>query len=118
VQQPDPVADLLDLAEQVAGQQHGGTGVGARPDQPAHLGDAGRVEAVGRLVEDQQVGAPAQRHRQPDALARPSEYSANRPSARPARPAACSASSASSATAERRPWASRAISTTFCRPVS
>ena len=47
------VGDLLDLVEQVAGEQHGAAAVGVRLEQAAHPADAGRVEAVGRLVEDQ-----------------------------------------------------------------
>ena len=48
------VADLLDLVEQVGRQEHGA----ALADHLAHerpeLGDAGGVEAVGRLVQDHQ----------------------------------------------------------------
>ena len=47
------VGDLLDLVEQVAGQQHGAAAVGVALEQATHPADAGRVEAVGRLVEDQ-----------------------------------------------------------------
>ena len=47
------VGDLLDLVEQVAGQQHGAAAVGVALEQTTHPADAGRVEAVGRLVEDQ-----------------------------------------------------------------
>ena len=51
------VADLLDLAEQVAGQEDRGAAVGAEPaEQLADVDDALRVEAVARLVEDQQPG--------------------------------------------------------------
>ena len=49
-------AGLLHLAEQVAGQDHG-PALGRVPEQDiAHLADLRRVEAVHRLVEDQQVG--------------------------------------------------------------
>ena len=47
------VGDLLDLVEQVGGEQHGAASLGVLLEQPAHPVDAGRVEAVGGLVEDQ-----------------------------------------------------------------
>ena len=47
------VGDLLDLVEQVAGQADGATAVGVPLEQSAHPADAGRVEAVRGLVEDQ-----------------------------------------------------------------
>ena len=47
------VGDQLDLVEQVAGEQHGAAAVGVPLEQAAHPPDAGRVEAVGGLVEDQ-----------------------------------------------------------------
>jgi hypothetical protein len=48
------VADAIDLAEEVAGDEDGDALVGERAHQAAHLDDAGGVESVGRLVEDQQ----------------------------------------------------------------
>ena len=49
------VGDHLDLVQQVGGQQHGAAAVGEVAQQAAHPVDAGRVEAVGRLVEDQHL---------------------------------------------------------------
>ena len=57
----DRVADQLDLAEDVAGQHHGHPGLGEVAHQRAHLPDAARVEAVGRLVQDQQLRLLEQR---------------------------------------------------------
>ena len=50
----DLVAGLLDLVEQVRREKHGATFADERADQVAHLEDAGRIETVHRLVEDQQ----------------------------------------------------------------
>ena len=52
------VGDHLDLVQQVRGEQHRAAPVREVPEQPAHPSDAGRVEAVGRLVEDQDPGSP------------------------------------------------------------
>jgi hypothetical protein len=48
-------ADLLDLGEQVRGDEHGGAVGGDLPDQRPDLAGALRVEPVGRLVEDDQL---------------------------------------------------------------
>ncbi len=48
--------------------EHRATAVGERADQPAHLVDALRVEAVGRLVEDQQRRVAEQRGGDAEAL--------------------------------------------------
>ena len=55
--------------EQVARQQHGAAAVGEAAQQPAHPVDALRVEAVGRLVEDEHLGLAEQRRRQAEPLA-------------------------------------------------
>ena len=55
------VGDDLDLVQQVRGEQHGAAAVGVPAEQVAHPADAGRVEAVGRLVEDQHLGVAEQR---------------------------------------------------------
>ena len=47
------VGDQLDLVEQVAGEQDGAAAVGVPLEQATHPADAGRVEAVGGLVEDE-----------------------------------------------------------------
>ena len=68
---PTRVRHLLDLGEQVAGQEDRR----ARPvqveQQLADVPDALRVEAVGRLVEHEQRWAAHQRGRQPQTLAHP-----------------------------------------------
>ena len=63
------VAGLLDLVEQVRGQQHGAPLGDQLADQVAHLEDAGRVEPVHRLVEDQQLRVGQQAARDAEALA-------------------------------------------------
>ena len=63
------VAGLLDLVEQVRGEQHRAALVDELADQAADLEDAGRVEAVHRLVEDQQLGVGEQAAGDAEALA-------------------------------------------------
>ena len=63
------VAGLLDLVEQVRGQPDGAALVDERADQSAELEDAGRVEAVDRLVEDEQLGVAQQAAGDAEALA-------------------------------------------------
>jgi len=69
VQHRDPVAHLLDLGQQVAGEEHRGAAVRQRAEHRAELADAGGVHAVGRLVQQQQRGVAQQRGREPEALA-------------------------------------------------
>ena len=53
--------DLLDLAEQVARNEQGGAvRFGQAAEQGAHVANAFGIEAVGRLVEDQQPRAAEQ----------------------------------------------------------
>ena len=63
------VARLLDLVEQVRGEEHRAALADERADHLAELEDPGRVEAVGRLVEDQQLGVGEQAARDAEALA-------------------------------------------------
>ncbi len=63
------IAGLLDLVEQVRGEQHGPALADEVADQVAELEDAGRVEPVHRLVEDQQLGIRQQAARDAEALA-------------------------------------------------
>ena len=63
------VARLLDLVEQVRGEEHGAALADQRADHLAELEDPGRIEAVGRLVEDQQLGVGEQAARDAEALA-------------------------------------------------
>ena len=65
------VADVLDLAEQVAGDEDRDAVVGEGPHQAAHLHDAGGIEAVGRLVEHQQGGVHEQGGGDAEALLHP-----------------------------------------------
>ncbi len=65
------VGDDLDLVEQVRGEQHGGAAVGVVAQQVPHPPDAGRVEPVGRLVEDEHLGLADQGCGDPEALAHP-----------------------------------------------
>ena len=64
----DAVADLLHLGQEMARQEHGASGVGEVADDPPHGGDAVRVEAVRRLVEEIQCGILHERRGQPEAL--------------------------------------------------
>ena len=66
----DAVARLLDLREQVARDEDGDAALGGEvAHELADLADAGRVEAVGGLVEDQDVRVAEQRLRDAEALA-------------------------------------------------
>ena len=70
VEDGDAVADLLHFIEQVARQDDGDAFlVDEIADQRAHLLDACRVEAVRRLIEDQEFGPRQQRGGQREALA-------------------------------------------------
>src|SRR5262249_52015024 len=48
-------ADLLHLGEQVRGHKHGDAAGGDLPDKPAHLPGALRIQAVRRLVQDDEL---------------------------------------------------------------
>ena len=58
----------VDLVEQVAGDHDGDALAGELDQQPAHLLDTGRVQAVGGLIEDEQLGLAGQRQSDPEAL--------------------------------------------------
>ncbi len=62
------VAELLDLCEQVAREQHGDALAGEPPDQCAHVAHARRVEPGRRLVEQQQPWIAKQRAGDPEPL--------------------------------------------------
>ena len=64
-------ADLLDLGEQVARDEHGRAVGGQRAHERAHLPGALRVQAVGRLVEHQEVAGPQKGVRQAEPLLHP-----------------------------------------------
>jgi len=52
---PDVGAHLLDLGEQMAGDQHRGSVVGQGPDEVANLAGSLRVKTIGWFVEHQQL---------------------------------------------------------------
>ena len=86
VQHADPGAQLLDLGEQVAGQEHRGAGRVQLEQQVADLADALRVEAVGRLVEHQQPWLSQQRGGQPEPLPHAQGVRPHRPAVDAAEP--------------------------------
>jgi len=55
--QPDPVADLLDVGQHMGGQEHGAAVVDGLPDQVAELLLDQRVEPERGFVEDDQLRA-------------------------------------------------------------
>ena len=63
-----PVADGLDLGEQMGVEEHGDPAGGQLPDQLADLAAAHRVEGRGRLVEQDQVGPGEQGQGEAEAL--------------------------------------------------
>src|SRR4051794_17822550 len=65
----DAVDELLDLAEPVAGQQHGAAAPGALAQQRAQPVHALGIEAIGRLVEHQDARIAEQRRRDVQSLA-------------------------------------------------
>ena len=62
------VGDDFDLVQQVGGQQHGGAAVGVAAQQVAHPADAGGVQTVGGLVEDEDLGVAEERVGDAEAL--------------------------------------------------
>ena len=65
---PDHVRHLLDLAQVVARHEDGLAGRGEETEGVAHGHDAGRVEAVGRLVEEEELRVAEQRRGDPQPL--------------------------------------------------
>ena len=61
VEDHDPVGDLLHLVELVAGHEHGAALVGEVAQEAAQPADAVRVQAVGRLVQDEHARVAEQR---------------------------------------------------------
>ena len=56
----DPVADLFDLPEQMAGVQDRDSFAREARNQRAQISDPGRIEPVCGLVEDQELRLPQQ----------------------------------------------------------
>jgi len=52
----DPIRQLVDLGEDVARHEDSDALVGELPEEAAYLDDAGGVEAVRGLVEDEELG--------------------------------------------------------------
>ena len=69
VDDADAGGETVDLGEDVAGHEHGDAVVrGERAEQLSHLDHAGRVQPVGGLVEDHQVGLVEECGREPEPL--------------------------------------------------
>ena len=81
VEHADPGAQLLDLGQQVAGQEDRRPAAVQLEQQLADLVDALRVQAVGRLVEHQQLGTAQQRAGQPEPLPHAQRVRLHRPAA-------------------------------------
>src|ERR1700678_3250640 len=66
-----PVSECLRLVQVVSGEHDRGAELAQPPDQVPELAASPRIEAGGRLVEEQQLGLPddAERHVQPAAPA-------------------------------------------------
>ena len=73
------VSELGDLAEHVAGDQDGAPGVGPFPEQATQPGHALRVEAVGRLVENEDLRVTQERGGQAEALTHAQRVTAHPP---------------------------------------
>ena len=69
IENTDPSAQRFDLGEQMTGQEDRRAAGVEREEQLADFADALRVKAIGRLVEDKQLGLPHQCRGEPKALA-------------------------------------------------
>ena len=75
----EAVADLLDLIEEMAGEENRQSLVaGQRADELAHAGYAMGIEAIGRFIKNQQAGGRQQRLGDPQPLLHPVRESADR----------------------------------------
>ena len=79
VQDDHAVHGLGDLGQDVAGDEHGAPFVGQAAKQIAQPSDALGVEAIGRFVEDQDLGVAQERRGEPEALAHPEGELADSP---------------------------------------
>ena len=77
-----PVGDGLDLGQQVRGEQHGAAAVGEVAQHAPHPAHAFRIEAVGGLVEDQDLGVAEQCVGEAQALAHAERVLADTPPGR------------------------------------
>ena len=75
----DPVADELDLAEEVRVEQHGDAPLLEVLEQATDGPAAGRIERARRLVEQEQVGRPDEGLREPKSLLHPLRHRVDGP---------------------------------------
>ena len=68
VDHDQPVADLLELTEDVGRHQDRPLAVSDPADELSHVVDPGGVEAVGRLVQDEQLGITEERRGEAEPL--------------------------------------------------
>ncbi len=76
VDDDEPVADGLELGEDMRAHENGSLPGAHRADKVAHLGDPDRIEAVGRFVENQQLGVAEERGGDTKALFHPERVAA------------------------------------------
>ena len=86
VQDPDPGAQLLDFGQQVAGQEDGHPALVQADHELPQIANPARIQAVARLVQDQQPRAAHQRGGQPEALPHAQRVGLDRPTAHPGQP--------------------------------
>ncbi len=100
-QHRERVAHVLQIADQVAREEHRGALGGEPAHQPGHVAGARRIKAAGRLVEQQQPRRAQQRGGDPQALAHAGRVAADAILAAPgqARPARARSSTALAADA-------------------
>ena len=68
VDEHQPVADLLELAQVVRRHEHGAPRAGQGADQRPDVAHALWIEPVGGFIEDEQIRIAEQRGRDPEAL--------------------------------------------------
>ena len=71
VENPDAVADFLDLAEEMRAEKNGDAAVLEIENEVADFAGAGGIDAGGGFVEDQEPGLLDQRLGEADALEHP-----------------------------------------------
>ena len=75
----DPVGELVGLVQILRGQEHGGAGADQVADQVPDLEAAARIDAGGRLVQEQHVGPAHQRRGQVQAPLHAARIGAHQP---------------------------------------
>ena len=86
VQDPDPGAQLLHLGQQVAGQEDSHPRLVQSDEELPQIANPARVQAVARLVQNQQPRPAHQRGGQPEALPHAQRVGLDRPPAHPGQP--------------------------------